>query len=265
MQLVDSHCHFDDASFDLDRDAAYQRARQAGVAVQILPGVCARLWPKLKSVAAAYPGLYPAYGLHPMYLGEHRPEHLAMLAQWVEQERPVAVGECGLDYFIPEPDPAQQADYFTAQLQIAQARRLSVIIHARRAVDPVIQHLRRYPDLRGVIHSFSGSEQQASQLLDMGFLLSIGGPLTYPRAQRLRRLIQRLPLAGLLLETDAPDQPGLAHRGDRNEPAFLPEILAAAAQLRDQDPAEIAAVTNQNALNLFGIRPCLTPSHALRS
>lgn len=262
MQLVDSHCHFDDASFDLDRNTAYQRARQAGVAVQILPAVCARLWPKLKGVAAAYPGLYPAYGLHPMYLSEHRPGHVAMLEQWVEQERPVAVGECGLDYFVPALDPIQQADYFTAQLRIAEARRLPVIIHARRAVDPVIQHLRRYPEVRGVIHSFSGSEQQARQLLDMGFLLGIGGPLTYPRAQRLRRLIQLLPLAGLLLETDAPDQAGLTHRGDRNEPAFLPEILATAAQLRNQDPAEIAKVTNQNALNLFGIKPCPTPSHA---
>ena len=262
LQLVDSHCHFDDASFDLDRNTAYQRARQAGVAVQILPGVCAQLWPKLKGVAAAYPGLYPAYGLHPMYLGEHRPGHLAMLERWVEQEHPVAVGECGLDYFIPELDPAQQANYFTAQLQIAQARRLPVIIHARRAVEPVIQHLRRYPEVRGVIHSFSGSEQQANQLLDMRFLLSVGGPLTYPRAQRLRRLIQLLPLAGLLLETDAPDQAGLAHRGDRNEPAFLPEILATVAQLRNQDPAEIAKVTNQNALNLFGIKPCPIPLHA---
>jgi len=257
--IVDSHCHFDAAEFDRDRDAAYQRARVAGVTAQVVPAICTRLWPKLKSIAAHYPGLYPAYGLHPMLLAEHRPDHLQQLTDWLEHEKPVAVGECGLDYFVPDLDPQEQLDYFTAQLKLARDYDLPIIIHARRAVDEVIKNIRRYPGLRGTVHSFSGSEQQARRLLDLGFLLSFGGPLSYPRANRLRTLIRVLPLEGLLLETDAPDQPGLRHRGERNEPAFITETLTVVAQLREQDPAEIATVTAHNAVRLFGFELCPTP------
>ena len=256
MHIIDSHCHFDAECFDVDREAVYRRAQAAGVSTQILPAVSARLWSKLRTVAAAYPGLHPAYGLHPMYLAEHHPEHLTELEHWIEREQPVAVGECGLDYFLPGLEPNRQTPYFTAQLQLAQTHDLPVIIHARRAVDHVIRYIRRYPGVRGVVHSFSGSEQQARQLLDLGFLLSFGGPLSYPRAHRLRSLLKVLPLNGFLLETDAPDQPGLNHRGERNEPAFLTEVLATIAELRAQDPAEIAAATTHNALQLFRIETC---------
>lgn len=262
LPLIDSHCHFDADRFDPDRDAAYMRARAAGVAAQIVPAVSAALWSKVKAVTTAYPGLYPAYGLHPMCLDEHRPEHLIALAKWVEQARPAAIGECGLDYYIPGLDPAQQVVFFTEQLRIARAYDLPVIVHARRAVDHVIKYLRRFPGVHGVVHSFSGSEQQARRLLELGFLLGFGGPLSYPRAQRLQHLLQVLPLQGVLLETDAPYQPGLLHQGQRNEPAFLPETLAVIARLRNQDPAEIALVTTRNALALFGIAACPTLSPA---
>ncbi len=169
LPLIDSHCHFDADRFDPDRDAAYMRARAAGVAAQIVPAVSAALWSKVKAVTTAYPGLYPAYGLHPMCLDEHRPEHLIALAKWVEQARPAAIGECGLDYYIPGLDPAQQVVFFTEQLRIARAYDLPVIVHARRAVDHVIKYLRRFPGVHGVVHSFSGSEQQARRLLESGF------------------------------------------------------------------------------------------------
>jgi TatD DNase family protein len=265
LQLVDSHCHFDEDSFDSDRDTVYRRARANGVTAQIVPAVSAALWPKLKAVVTTWPGLYPAYGLHPMCLDEHRPEQVNALADWLEQERPVAIGECGLDYYIPRLDPTLQADYFTAQLHLARAYGLPLIVHARRSVDHVIKYIRRYPGVRGVVHSFSGSEQQARRLLDLGFLLGFGGASSFPRAHRLHRLLQVLPLEGVLLETDAPYQPGLQHQGERNEPAFLVETLAVIAALRDQDPAEIAAITTHNALTLFGIAPCHSLSHAPKS
>ncbi|MFO1371920.1 MAG: TatD family hydrolase [Candidatus Competibacteraceae bacterium] len=251
--LIDSHNHFDDVCFDADRDAAYQRARAVGVDAQVLAAVSIRLWPRLKAVAAAYPGLYPGYGLHPIYLAEHRLEHLDALADWLMRERAVAIGECGLDYYLPNLDPGLQAEYFTGQLRLARRHNLPVIVHARRAVDQVIKLVRRYPGVRGVIHSFSGSEDQAGRLLDLGFLLSFGGPLTYPHATRLRSLIQYLPLDGFMLETDAPDQPLSNQRGARNEPAFLPEVLACVAELRNADPVAIAAATTANARRLFGI------------
>ncbi len=249
--LIDTHSHFDDSSFDHDRPLAWARAVQAGVSGQIVPAISAAHWPRLRAVCAAYPQLYPAYGLHPMYLAEHRAADLETLAVWLEQEPAVAVGECGLDFFVPGLDVAAQTQFFTRQLALAHDLHLPVILHARRAVDAVLQQLRRYPGLRGVVHSFAGSEQQARQLIDLGFYLSVGGPLTYPRAQRLQRLVTVLPLEFLLLETDAPDQPLSNRRGQRNEPAYLPEVLHTLARLRDTDPQQLAATLLRNTLTLF--------------
>ena len=253
--LVDSHCHLDDPAFDPERDAVVRRAREAGVTRQVVPAVAAADWPRLRAVCAAHAGLYPAYGLHPLALAAHRPAHLAQLREWVARERPVAVGECGLDYFVEGLDRTAQAGWFEAQLRIAREFELPVIVHARRAVDAVIALLRKVGGLRGVVHSFSGSAQQARQLRELGFLLGLGGPVTYPRANRLRRLAADMPLDSLLLETDAPDQPDAGHRGQRNEPARLPAILAAIAALRGADPADIATATTRNAERLFALPP----------
>jgi TatD DNase family protein len=251
--LVDSHSHFDAAEFDADRAQAHARALAAGVSRQIVPAVDAAGWPKLKAVCAEFPGLFPAYGLHPMYLESHRPEHVRELRDWIERERPVAVGECGLDFFVEGLDAETQVFYFEGQLQLAREFDLPVVVHARRAVDAVIASIRKINGLRGVVHSFSGSAEQAAQLYKLGFLLGIGGPVTYERANRLRSLVATMPLEQLLLETDAPDQPGSAHRGERNEPAYLPEVLDVIAGLRGVKREELAAATTANAERLFAI------------
>lgn len=253
MYLIDSHSHFDDDSFDADRSAALARARAAGVVAQVVPAVNARLWPRLREVCGAYPGLYPAYGLHPICLADHDRADLDQLAAWIEQERPVAVGEIGLDYYIEELDRDAQREYFLAQLGIARDARLPVVVHARHAVEDTYQLLRRFPTVRGVVHSFAGSEQQARRLIDLGYCLGFGGPVTYARANRLRTLVQRLPLESILLETDSPDQPGARHRGERNEPARITEVLREVARLRDEDPAHVAAATYANTVRLFDL------------
>ena len=249
--LVDSHSHLDAAEFDGDRDAVIARARAAGVCRQVLPAVEAAGWPKLREVCASGPGLFAAYGLHPMYLHSHRDEHLAELRVWIERERPVAVGECGLDYFVQNLDPGAQSHFFDGQLRLAREFDLPVIVHARRAVDAVIAAIRRIGGLRGVVHSFSGSMQQARQLAQAGFLLGLGGPVTYERAHRLRKLAATMPLEWLLLETDSPDQPDSAMRGQRNEPARLVRVLASIAELRGITPGELAKATSANAERLF--------------
>ena len=254
MRLVDSHSHFDATEFDPDRLAVHARARAAGVVAQVVPAVDAAGWPKLKALCTELPGLHPAYGLHPMYLVAHRPGHLAELAGWIEREAPVAVGECGLDYFVDGLDHEAQQGYFDAQLRLAREFDLPVIVHARRAVDAVIASIRKIGGLRGVVHSFPGSAEQAAQLRKLGFLLGIGGPVTYERANRLRGLVAALPIEQLLLETDSPDQPGTAHRGERNEPAHLVEVLQVVSALRGASPEEIAAATTANAERLFGLQ-----------
>lgn len=253
--LVDSHCHFDAAEFDPDRPAALARARSAGVLQQVVPAVAAAGWPKLRDICRADAGLFPAYGLHPMYLREHRPGHLDELRDWIERERPVAVGECGLDFFVEGLDADAQQACFEGQLQLAREFDLPAIVHARRAVDAVIATIKRVGKLRGVVHSYSGSVEQARQLFEQGFLIGLGGPVTYERANRLRRLAATLPLESLLLETDAPDQPDARHRGERNEPARLPFVCTTIAALRGADPGEIARITSENAQRLFSLPP----------
>lgn len=251
MRLIDSHSHFDAAEFDADRDAAFARAVEAGVAMQVVPAVDAASWPKLKQVCASHPGLFPAYGLHPMFFAAHRPEHLIALRTWIERERPLALGECGLDYFVAGLDPDLQQTYFEAQLKLAREFDLPVIVHARRAVDAVIAAIRKIGGLRGVVHSFPGSAEQAAQLHRLGFLLGIGGPVTYDRAKRLRSVVARVPLEQLLLETDSPDQPDATRRGQRNEPAYLVNVLNVLAMLRGIPQVELAATTTANARRLF--------------
>lgn len=251
--LIDSHCHLDAPEFDPDRGSVVARASAAGVSMQIVPAITAASWPKLRDVCAMAPGLHAAYGLHPMYLDEHDPAHLVELRGWIEREKPVAVGECGLDYFVEGLDPQRQRVYFDGQLALAREFDLPVIVHARRAVDAVIASIKRVGGLRGVVHSFSGSAEQARQLWNLDFMIGLGGPVTYERANRLRKLAAGMPLEFLLLETDAPDQPDAGIRGQRNEPARLAEVCVTIAALRGAAPDEIAEATCNNTRRLFGL------------
>lgn len=251
MILIDSHCHLDAPEFDADRDAVIVRARAVGVMAQIIPAVAASGWAKLRALCTEESGLYPAIGLHPMFLAEHRDEDLDEFWEFFWDFRPVAIGECGLDFHVEGLDRQRQQFFFEQQLKIAREFDLPVIVHARKAVDAVIAALHKAGRLRGVVHSFSGSQQQAEQLWNLDFCLGIGGPVTYERAQRLRRIVATMPIEFLLLETDSPDQPGSAQRGQRNEPMHLREVLRVVAELRGEDEAVIAAATTRNAERVF--------------
>lgn len=249
--LFDSHCHLDAPEFDTDRDAVLARARAAGVADQLVPAVDFASWPALADLCAAEPGLHPAYGLHPMYLDRHLDTHLEALPDWLQRHGAVAVGECGLDFFVEGLDPDRQRHVFRRQLEIARDLDLPVVLHARRAVEETIATIRRVGGLRGVVHSWPGSEEQARQLYALGFSLGIGGPVTFERANRLRKLVARMPIDHLLLETDAPDQPDASRRGQRNEPAFLCDVLREVAGLRGESEERVAEATSRNAKRLF--------------
>lgn len=253
LALADSHVHLDDPRFDGDRGEVFARARHAGLNTWIIPGVDATSWSRILALHHAEPGVYAAYGLHPMLMAHHQPSHLDALKHWLTNERPVAVGEIGLDFHVEGFDAEAQRRYFHGQLELAREHDLPVIVHARRALDEVIHTLRRFDIRRGVVHSFAGSEQQARQLWQLGFHLGIGGPVTHMRAQRLRRIVANMPIEHLLLESDAPDQPGVEHRGQRNEPAFIIETLRCIAQLRDEAEDVIAATTITNTRRLFSL------------
>ena len=254
MSWFDSHCHLDVVEFDADRNAVLRRARRAGVVGQLVPAIDRAHWQALADLAAAETDLHPAYGLHPMFLGPDSEADLAALPDFLDRHPAAAIGECGLDHFVEGLDHELQLRVFRGHLRVAKERDLPLVIHARRAVDTVISELRRIGGPRGVVHSFSGSPEQAAQLYRLGFCLGLGGPVTHERAQRLRRLVSEMPIEHLLLETDAPDQPPSWRLGQRNEPGELPRIGACIAALRGMAPADLAEATTNNARRLFALR-----------
>jgi TatD DNase family protein len=258
---IDTHVHIDAPEFDADRAVVLARARAAGVDGFVAPAVAASGWDALAQIASGHADVHPAFGLHPMFLAEHRAEHLAQLERRLADTPAVAVGECGLDFFVEGLDADAQLGFFLGQLSIAKASGLPVIVHARRAVDHVIACIRKVGGLTGVIHSYPGSVEQARQLHQLGFALGFGGPITYERAQRLRAVVAAIPLDQLLVETDAPDQPPATRRGQRNEPATLVEIIDTIAALRGMDRHALCSAVDVNARRLFGItaEPTLDP------
>ncbi len=253
MDLIDTHCHLDVAEFDADRQAVLARARAGGVKAIVVPGVLARSWDDLWNFCATDPGLYPALGMHPVYLDRHTDAGLQQLEDRVGRQRPVAIGEIGLDYYVTGLDRDRQQRLFEAQLEIARAAGLPVILHVRKAHDAVLATLKRIRVRGGICHAFNGSLQQAGQYLELGFRLGFGGMLTFERSSRLRGLARALPLEALVLETDAPDMTVAQHRGERNSPEYLPYCLAALAAVRGEPEQQVAERTTATARAVLGL------------
>lgn len=247
MELVDTHCHIDTPAFAADRPQVLRRARAAGVSDLVVPGIRARDWPGLLDLCAREPGLHATLGLHPVALNHHRDADLDTLDKLLGALPVIAVGEIGLDHYVPDLDRARQRALLDAQLDLAVNHRLPVILHARKSHDEVLAALRRARVRGGIAHAFNGSLQQARQYQDLGFRLGFGGTLTYEGSHRIHRLARALPLEAMVLETDAPDMPVAAHRGERNSPEYLSDCLHALARIRGEDPEEIARQTTRNA------------------
>ena len=245
--LVDTHCHLDAVEFDVDRAAVAAAAVQAGVGLIVVPAVERANFGAVASVCRDFTGCAAAYGIHPMYVARAREEDLDALRETVLREHPLAIGEIGLDHFAEPRDEAQQVFYFGEQLQIARANSLPVLLHVRRAIDPVLKQLRLCRVRGGVAHAFNGSRQQADEFIKLGFKLGFGGAMTFPRASRIRELAATLPLDAIVLETDAPDSPPEWNDGARNTPEQLPRIAQTLADLRGIAFEEVADATTRNA------------------
>jgi len=252
---VDTHCHLDAAEFAADRDAVAAAAAAAGVSGIVIPAVAADNFAAVRDCSRRYSGCVAAYGIHPMYTATAREEDLTTLRAWLAREPAVAVGEIGLDGFVPGLDMARQEFFFAEQLRLARDFDLPVLLHVRRAQDRVLKHLRRFRPKAGIAHAFNGSRQQADEFLRLGCKLGFGGAMTYPRATRIRELAASLPLEAIVLETDAPDIPPLFASGQRNTPAWLPQIGETLADLRQSGGDAIARATSANAAALGLLRP----------
>lgn len=255
MNFIDSHCHFDFADFDADRESVWQSCVALGVKGLIIPGVSPADWPKATTIAVANRGIYCAVGLHPWWVTENLllDELGNPLREAARGGTCVAIGECGLDAAIDTPLAIQQP-VFELHLRIASELSLPIIIHCRRAHNELISLLKHNQVVSGgVIHAFSGSYEMAKQYWDMGFYLGIGGTITYERAHKTREAVKRVPLDALLLESDAPDMPLHGKQGQRNSPENIPQIAQALAELRGEAVLQIAEQTTRNAQTLFKI------------
>jgi len=251
--LVDSHCHLDFEIFDADRDQVLQRAQENHIHHIIIPGTERTHWQRISKLCSRYKQLHPCYGLHPYWVSHHGKKDIGALDAYIEKNRTIAVGECGLDFRGDQADKKTQLSFFEAQLNIADNHHLPVVIHSVKATETVIQSVKKFSHLTGMIHSYSGSAEQARQLIDLGFHISVGGSITYDNAKTVRSVVKTIPLTSLLLETDSPDQPDDKNQGQRNEPAYLINTLDTIAALRDLSPSHIAEQTTNNAETLFSI------------
>jgi len=254
MELIDSHCHLDVAAFDNDRQAVLARARDTGVVAIVVPGIQASGWQALVELCHGETCLYPALGMHPVFLEQHQPADLQLLESLLATQPVVAIGEIGLDFYVDGSDHARQQQLFESQLAIAAAAGLPVILHVRKAHDQVLTTLRRIRVRGGICHAFNGSLQQASQYIDLGFRLGFGGMLTFERSTRLRKLARALPLDAMVLETDAPDMTVSQYQGERNSPEYLPYCLAALAAVRNEIPEEVARVTTATTREVLSLK-----------
>ena len=257
--LIDTHCHLDAEEFSADRQQVMANERAAGVSAVVVPAVDAANFSAVRACCVEYAECYPAYGIHPLYTGWAGESDLDILRAWLTRElagphRPVAVGEIGLDHFVPGQDLARQEALFISQLKLARDFDLPVILHVRRAVDQVLKCLRRIGVRGGIAHAFNGSRQQADEFIKRGFCLGFGGAMTFSGSMRIRRLAAELPLESIVLETDSPDMaPSWLAAGARNEPAELARIARVYAELRRLTAEEAIAVSGARAATVLAL------------
>ena len=257
MQLIDTHTHLDFPDFDADRPQLLARSRALGVERMVVLGVDQRHWQRVWDLVQTDSHLYAAFGLHPVYLNEHRPEHLTELRAWLTRldghAQLCAVGEIGLDYFLPQLDRDAQQRLFEGQLQLAADFNLPALLHVRRSHAQVIATLKRFKLKRGgIIHAFAGSREEAREYIKLGFKLGLGGAATWPQALRLRRVLADLPLDTVVLETDSPDMAPVMFANQRNSPEHLPAICEALAEVMNLSPERLAEASTANACAVFG-------------
>ena len=281
-QWIDTHCHLDAREFDADRAAVVARASAAGVTMQVLPAVGVFNFDTVRNLAHEH-GLAYALGIHPLCVGDAPDEDLERLEQALQthQDDPrlVAVGEIGVDLFVPGliAIRPRQEHFYREQLKLARRFGLPVLVHVRRSSDAVLAGLRRIEVPGGIAHAFNGSDQQAQHFVDHGFRLGFGGSVTFETAHQIRRVATSVPASALVLETDSPDIPPhwlyrtMAERATqspalpqaRNEPAEVARIAESLAALRGMSLAELAVLTRTNAVAVMPKLGLLEPVRGL--
>ncbi len=257
-QQIDTHCHLDFEQFEADFDAVIERARGHGISRIIVPAVDLPGCRRVIHLAENYEEIYAAVGVHPNSSVNWQDQWIDQIRKMVDHPKVVAIGEIGLDYYRDHSPHATQKKAFSAQLELAAEVELPVIIHNRDASIDILTFLKRSAlsinQNKGVLHSFSGDWQTAQAALELGYLLGFTGPVTFKNADSLRSVAKRVPSDRLLAETDAPFLAPQKYRGRRNEPAYVSLVVEQLAALHNVSVAEMARITTNNAIGLFGGR-----------
>jgi TatD DNase family protein len=253
--LIDTHAHLDMPEFEADLPQVIQRAAEAGITTIMTVGTDSASCRRTLEIAETYPHIYAIIGVHPHSAAEVDEKDLVSLKGLARHEKVKAWGEIGLDFYRNLSPSAIQQERFRQQITIAKELKLPLVIHSRAATQETIACLKEEgaEEAGGVIHCFSGDEKTAATYLEMGFVISIPGVVTFAKAQGLREVVKGLPSDGFILETDAPFLAPVPHRGKRNEPAYVQITAATIAAIRGQDIAEVAAVTTKNARRVFNL------------
>ncbi|MFO1095561.1 MAG: TatD family hydrolase [Planctomycetaceae bacterium] len=256
MHLVDTHAHLDEDAFSFDRTDVVTNAAAAGVTRIVTIGTTLASSRAALAIAAEFPGVYAAVGIHPNYAAVAQPDDWVQIEQLVTQPRAVGIGETGLDRYWDHTPIEVQQDYFDLHLDLSRRSGKPFIVHCREADADVVVQLRRAAGqggLHGVMHSFAGSSETADVCLELGMYLSFAGMITYKKSAELRQIAARVPADRILVETDSPYLAPVPNRGKRNEPAWVRHTAELVAQLRGVSLEEFAAQTTANAKRLFAL------------
>ncbi len=257
MKLIDTHTHVYLEQFDADRRAIIDRAMAAGVKLQLMPNIDSKTVSSMLDVARAFPGIcLPMMALHPTSVKENYKAALDTIEKWLKQEDFVAVGETGIDLYWDKSFEKEQKDALAQHIHWAVQHKLPLVLHSRNSMKELFDVLEAHKHLSftGVFHCFPGDVQQAKKAIGMGFMLGIGGVVTY-RKSLMAEVVKAVGLKHILLETDAPYLSPVPHRGKRNESAFLVHIAEHIAGIKGVDLEEVAGATTANAISLFGLKP----------
>lgn len=251
----DTHSHIYEEEFREDRNETVQRAKDAGVGYIVLPDIDSESRGRMLSLEEKYPEImYPLVGLHPTSVHDNYPEELAQVEKYLGTHKFYGIGECGIDLYWDKSTYKEQAKAFEHQLGLAKDMNFPVIIHSRDSLSEILQILKKHPYIPGILHCFPGSGEEAALACDMGFLLGIGGVVTFKNSL-MAKVVEKIGIEHLVLETDAPYLTPVPHRGKRNESSYLPLIAAKIAEITGEDIKKIEQVTTQNALKLFNLQP----------
>ncbi len=254
MPLFDTHAHFDAEQFDEDRDAVLSALPESGVCLVVNPGCDVPTSRAAVALAEKYPHVYAAVGIHPEECGAVTEADLEELRTLAQQEKVVAIGEIGLDYYWEgNPEREVQRAIFRRQMELAREMKLPVIIHDREAHGDTMAVILEYPDVRGVLHCFSGSPEMAAELLKRGWYLGFDGPITYKNARRAPEVAAITPLDRIVIETDSPYLTPVPYRGKRNDSRYLPYVVEKLAEWKGVTTEEMTRITWENGLRLYGL------------